>query len=276
MTGPELADAAGLNQATISRIETGNIVPRASTLDKILDALDASRAVRRRLSDHLHSLHSELASWDAVVRSGMRRKQEQVRKIEAESSVLRVFQPAMIPGLLQTADYARQVFQEVGDTHTAQDVEEALAARLDRQKVLLDTTKQFQFVITEGALRWWYCPPELMVAQLRHIASLSRLTNVRLGVIPWTTQVPLVPLNSFVIFDDHLVSVETYANELLLRDPADVSLYQRAFEKLDNCAEHGSKARSIVSRIQGDYRASARASAKSSPDPERSGRPTSI
>jgi transcriptional regulator with XRE-family HTH domain len=259
MTGPEVAEAAGLNQATISRIETGNIVPRASTLTRLLDALKAPKGVRTKLSDHLHALHSELASWDTIVRSGMRKKQEQVRKIEAESSLLRVFQPAMIPGLLQTADYARQVFQEVGATHTAEDVEEALAARLDRQKVLLDTAKQFQFVITEGALRWWYCPPELMVAQLRHIASLSRLTNVRLAVIPWTTQVPLVPLNSFVIFDDRLVSVETYANELLLRDPADLALYQRAFEKLDICAEHGSKARSIVSRIQADYRESARA-----------------
>ncbi|HYR62015.1 MAG TPA: helix-turn-helix transcriptional regulator [Actinomycetota bacterium] len=260
MTGPELADAAGLNQATISRIETGNIVPRASTLTRLLDALEAPKRIRTRLSDDLHSLHSELASWDSIVRSGMRKKQEQVRKIEAESSLLRVFQPAMIPGLLQTADYARRVFQEVGATHTAEDVEEASATRLDRQKVLLDTTKQFKFVITEGALRWWYCPTEVMVAQLRHVASLSRLTNVRLGVIPWTAQVPLVPLNPFAIFDDRLVSVETYANELLLRDPADLALYQLAFEKLDTCAEHGSKARSMVSRIQADYRASARAS----------------
>ncbi|MGH2690787.1 MAG: Scr1 family TA system antitoxin-like transcriptional regulator, partial [Actinomycetota bacterium] len=125
MTGPQLAEAAGLNQATISRIETGTIVPRARTLERLLDALDAPRGVRMKLSDLLHALHSELSSWDSIVRSGMRRKQEQVRKIEAESSVLRVFQPAMIPGLLQTADYARKVFEEVGSTHTADDVEAA-------------------------------------------------------------------------------------------------------------------------------------------------------
>lgn len=263
MTGPELADAAGLNQATISRIETGNIVPKASTLERLLDALNAPRAARRKLSDLLHALNSELSSWESVVRSGMRRKQEQVRKIEAQASVLKVFQPAIIPGLLQTAEYARKVFEEVGLTHGADDVDAALAARLDRQKILLDTTKQFHFVITEGALRWSYAPVEIMLRQLQHIASLSRLNNVHIGVIPWMKKVPLVPLNSFVVFDDRLVTVETYATELLLRDPGDVALYQRTFQKLKECAEHESKARSVVRRVQADYRASVATSTQS-------------
>lgn len=192
------------------------------------------------------------------MRAGMKRKQEQVRRLEARAGEIRVFQPAMIPGLLQTAAYVRHVFREVSEARGATDIDEAVAARIERQKILLDDTKRFGFVVTEGALRWAYVSPEVMAAQLEHMASLSRLANIDLAVIPLMAPVPIVPENPFVIFDSGLVTVETFASELVLRDPHDIALYLRAFETLRTCAIVADAARTLlaeVAEVAEDYRA---------------------
>jgi Domain of unknown function (DUF5753) len=189
------------------------------------------------------------------MRAGMKRKQEQVRRLEAKAGEIRLFQPAMIPGLLQTVAYVRRVFEEVSEAWGASDVDEAVAARIERQKILLDGRKRFAFVVTEGALRWAYASPETMVAQLDHMGSLSRLANIDLAIIPLMAPVPIVPQNPFVIFDEGLVIVETFANELVLRDPHDVALYRRAFETLRSCAIDGDAARALLNKVTDDYRA---------------------
>jgi hypothetical protein len=207
---------------------------------------------------HLRALHTELASWDAVMRGGMKRKQEQIRKLEAAASEIRLFQPAMIPGLAQTADYARRVFKEVSKARGASDVEAAVAARIERQKILLDDTKQFHFLVTEGALRWAFASPATMAAQLEHMASLSRFANIDLAVIPVMTPVPTVAQNPFVISDGTSVRVETLANELVLRDAKDVAVYAETFERLRSCAVDGDAARSLLADVAADYRRLAR------------------
>jgi hypothetical protein len=60
-----------------------------------------------------------------------------------------------------------------------------VAARLARQKIL-DTDREFHFVLTEGTLRWHVGSPRVMVGQVEHLAELLGLPNVRLGIVPWT------------------------------------------------------------------------------------------
>ena len=146
----------------------------------LVDALDAPRSARTKLSHLLHALNSELSSWESVVRSGMRRKQDQVRKIEAQASVLKVFQPAIIPGLLQTADYARKVFEEVGLTHNAKDVEEALAARLGESLVLGVKVASIGAAAGEGGARFVVAPE--IVARVHAFVAPDRDVGRRGGV----------------------------------------------------------------------------------------------
>lgn len=258
LTSVEVARLASVNQGTISRIETGVITPRRRTLERILDGLEAPKRVRTQVLDHLRALQSELASWDAVMRAGMRRKQEQIRRLEAATSEILTFQPAMIPGLLQTSDYVRRVFERVAFERGARNVEEAVQARIERQKILLDDAKRFGFVVTEAALRWAYCSAEVMAAQMAHMASLSRLDNVDLVVIPLMAPVPIIVENPFVLFNRQLVYVETYANELLLRDSQDVAHYVDAYETLRKCGFTGGRARSLLAKVAREYGTRAR------------------
>jgi Domain of unknown function (DUF5753) len=69
-----------------------------------------------------------------------------------------VFQPSLVPGLLQTAEYAQLRLSQWAELNRAGGVKEAVAARMARQEALYDPTKSFSFVLTEGALRARLCP----------------------------------------------------------------------------------------------------------------------
>ena len=117
------------------------------------------------------------------------------------------FLPALITGLLQTPEYMRAAMDTpvepaAGDTATA------IALKLERQAVLYDKSKRFEFLLTESALRWQLCEPSVMAVQLDRLVSLSLLPNIRIGVLPLSTQIADGPYHAFVIYDDHIVTIE--------------------------------------------------------------------
>jgi hypothetical protein len=121
------------------------------------------------------------------MRRGQSPVQADYNQIVAGSSMIRHFEVAYVPGLLQTADYARRVLTEMVDLHAlpVPDVEEAVATRMRRQHLLYDPEKTFEFILAESVLRWMLCPPEAMAAQLDRLQSAMNLPNVRFGIIPF-------------------------------------------------------------------------------------------
>src|SRR5207248_10228208 len=106
----------------------------------------------------------------------------------------------------------------------------------------------------EGALRWRPGPPELMLAQLDRIASVSTLDNVSVDVIPLAVQAVTMLTHAFVIYDgrdeeDTLVSVETIHAQLIVQDPGDVALYRQRWERLAEMALAGDEARAFISEL---------------------------
>lgn len=98
----------------------------------------------------------------------------------------RSYDPSLIPGLLQTADYARSVLTRYSAIHTApKDVEAAVQARMGRQDILTDQGRSFHFLVWEGALRARPCPPAVLSAQLDRIVGRLGPGNVRVGVVPF-------------------------------------------------------------------------------------------
>jgi hypothetical protein len=143
----------------------------------------------------------------------------------------------MVPGLLQIADYARRV---IAMSYRPGDVAAAVAARIERQSVLYDQTKRFEFLLTEGALGW---RPGGMDMRPQHhrLLSIASLPNVGLSVVPHGPgSMPL--LHPFVVFElaaETLVTVETYSAELQVRDAADVARYREVWERLREGAVGG-------------------------------------
>jgi len=190
------------------------------------------------------------AVWrDAYRVSGAGGVQEDILALEARSTRIAEFQPAFMSGLLQTADYAREVLHlpcgplTFGNDET--DVQRAVSARMQRQQALYDTTKHVQIVMLEGALMSRVVPVPVLTAQLIRLIDLAGLPTLKLGIIPFNADVRVWPLSGFRLYDD-LVIVESLLGEQQLSEPEDVSRYASYLELLQETASTGPDAVAII------------------------------
>ena len=246
MTGVDVARRAGMSQPKISKLENGRLMPSVQDVQTLLGVYQARDPERERLLELVARLHATIESNRTILSRGAARRQARLGELEQQATALRYFSPIVIPGLLQTAEYMRRVFSlDLSGTELARTV----AARQERQQILYDTTKTFTFVITEAALRWRFCPEDVMAAQASHIASLATLTNVEIGVIFLGAPVGDLPLHGYQIFDERLVSVELEHAVVTVADPRDIVIYLRLFAKMSEAAEFGQSARSRLAEI---------------------------
>jgi hypothetical protein len=173
-----------------------------------------------------------------------------------ESESIRNFESVFVPGLLQTPEYARYRLAEgLEGIGAADDVDEAVAARMQRQQVLYRPGRRFQFVITEAVLRYRLCPPEVLAGQLDRLVALSTLTTIRFGVIPFERTLPVAPVHGFHVYDDRVVQVEHLTAELKLTQPSEIAAYVTFFDRLANVACYGADARAVIVRALADLQA---------------------
>ncbi|WP_318842998.1 DUF5753 domain-containing protein [Myceligenerans pegani] len=152
----------------------------------------------------------------------------------------------IVPGLLQTPGYAAAIMERVSRTWGRTDIAEAVAARMRRQEILRDTSKQFRIVITEAVLLYNLCPPDEMAGQIERLREATTLPNVRLGIIPFDQPMIVTPKHPFGIHDDRLVVVETVSALLQLTQSDEVEAYATAFDALERSAVHGERARAVL------------------------------
>ena len=254
LTGTGLAEVLGWAQSKVSRIETGKQTTTTTTTTGDVRAWAAAvRAPPGLVEDlvaDLRSLRVEHAAWHRQLRTGHAPRQRALIALEAAARLDRTFQPLFIPGLLQTAEYARYVLTGLTRLReTPNDVELAVRLRMKRQEVLYDPDKRFRFLLTEAALRNLVGPAATQRRQLDRLLMLGGLDTVELAVIPFGIQLPVVMHHAFSIEDEDLVLVETFSAELSLRDRDDVALYGQVFELLWDVAHHGEAAIEIVTRV---------------------------
>lgn len=221
-------------------------------VERWADATGADAHAKRTLVELCERSQTESRSWRALHRRSFRRHQEELQRLERQATTIRLFQPNVVPGLLQTAEYARHVLQ--AGSYGSDNLADAVAARVERQAALYDQSKQFAFVITEGALRWRLCPVPAHLAQLDRVSSLSTLMNVRVGIVSWSAYVPNRPANMFMALDDEAVLVETMHGEAMLKERQQIDAYLAAFDALDSFAQHDDEARVTLNRIAADLR----------------------
>jgi transcriptional regulator with XRE-family HTH domain len=246
-----VARSAVMSPSKLSRIETGRLPPSADDVDRILTAIGVSAEVKAEYMEAARAVATEATAWRLIQRAGLHRAQQHLRDIEARMTLLRLFQPALVPGLLQTPEYMRAVLSRHEDL-SEETVRRTMSARLERQEVLYDETKRLRFVITESVLRWLIVPPPVMAGQLDRLASVSRLPNVDLRVVPMAGRKHDVPSHAFVIRDDRAVTVETVHAEVVVTDPRDVALYVSKFNGFAQDALEGDGLTALLERMRDD------------------------
>jgi transcriptional regulator with XRE-family HTH domain len=252
ITGRELAESLSWPASKVSKLENGRQTPSVQDI-RDWTRITGSEAETEGLLASLHTLEIQHAEWQSQLRGGLRPHQQQLAEIDAKTSSFRVFDPATIPGILQTAEYARARFAEGATLFgTPNDIDYAVRARMQRQELLYRRDKQFHFVITEATLRYRRSALEVHLAQLDRLMSLSALPNVKLGIIGFETQFVVGPWHAFWLRDQRRVTVETFSAELNLSQPQEIELYSRIFEKMAAIASYGRTARAVITRVIDD------------------------
>ncbi|WP_410613962.1 helix-turn-helix domain-containing protein [Amycolatopsis sp. lyj-109] len=249
LSGKDLAESLSWVGSKVSKIENGKQTP---TDDDIKDWVRATKAEDQTASllAALHNLELQHAEWQRVLKAGMTAHQTSLVQRDEQTKLYRGFENTFVPGLLQTAEYARARFADAIMMHQVpNDINEAVKTRMQRQEMLYRPDKRFHFVVTEAVLRYRLVAPDIMFGQLDRLMAISSMRNLKLGVIGFGTRYVTDPRHGFWLLDNDLVRVETYSAELNLRQPEEIELYSGIFDQLAAVASYGGEARAIISRV---------------------------
>jgi transcriptional regulator with XRE-family HTH domain len=235
----------------VSKIENGRQVPTADIIRAWAEATGQTEEAGELL-DLLADLRAVHIRRRRMLRHGEAPLQKDYDQRTRAASQVRNFEVACIPGLLQTSAYARSLITQVAAVFGITDVDAAVQARMRRQDVLLyDSSRAFEFVFTEAALRILPCPRHVMLGQLDRLLSLS-MDNVTLGIIPFGAELAITPVNGFLLLDDQL-TVETYGWEDQEHDE-ESAIHRRIFDMLMGDALTGDEARRLIASAAEDLR----------------------
>ncbi|MFE9243068.1 helix-turn-helix domain-containing protein [Nocardiopsis sp. NPDC006938] len=248
MSGVLVAERLGWSQSKVSKLETGKVTPSLEDVRKLVDLYRVGQQKRDALETATADLNDRYRSLRMLRKRGLEQEQQGIKRVESSTTLLRVFEPSTIPGLLQTAEYAREVFSRPL-SGAGVDVPGAVVARIDRQSVLFRPERRFHFVVTEAALRWRMGGSSTMTAQMDRLATLSTLSNVRLGLLPWRVEVAEFPNNGFDIRDDREVAVENFTTHRVLTDHRDIDFHLRIFQLFANAAIYDDEARTFLADL---------------------------
>ncbi|MFE1773556.1 helix-turn-helix domain-containing protein [Streptomyces sp. NPDC059008] len=176
--------------------------------------------------------------------------------LEEAASVIRTYEVQFVPGLLQTADYARAVAQLGHPRSTPEEIERRVQLRVHRQELLtVPDAPRVWAVLDEAALRRPLGGPEVMAGQLRHLLKLAELPNVTLQIAPFSlgglaaAGGPITILRFLEPDLPDIVYLEQLTSALYLDKRDDVDHYLAVMDRLSAQSESPRESLAMLERI---------------------------
>jgi transcriptional regulator with XRE-family HTH domain len=247
LTARALSAAAGWHEAKTSRIESAKKAPSEDDIRAWCRVCGAQRAIPDLIAAS-RSADSMYIEWRRLQPAGMRRDQENRLPVHERTKVLKAYVGTVVPGFLQTPEYATALLSAIRDFHgTPDDVADAVAVRMQRRRLVRSGSHRYAAIVEEAVLRQVIGDAEIMAGQLGYLLEATSFAGLSLGVIPFAvTGRPVWPLEAFTVFDDARVCVELLSAQVTVTTPSEIVLYARAFEKLSGLAVYGDQARARI------------------------------
>lgn len=256
----EAVEVLGNRATKLSRLENGLSSVRPLDIRVLCEALGATRE-ETAWAVETARFCNQRSRWSGY-RSTYNKSYRMAVDLEQDASIVNHYQSEIVPGLLQTEDYMRVVFES--DPLSRDKVDEGVKARLERQQVLTKSNApQFEFVLSESALVRMVGDEVIMRAQLRHIARVADLSNVHLRVLPFRTRsYPPASICPFAIFTipSHgsavplqCVYVEDYDHGRYRDDHDSIDTYNDMWRRFVGASLELVESREMVLRLAGSY-----------------------
>jgi transcriptional regulator with XRE-family HTH domain len=233
LSGEEAASALGWSQPKVSRIEAGRTAFTLRDVSRLLALYGVADDVRAEL---LAATSEDVGEGAWVVRAGgFPRRQGAIASLEAGTKLIRQYQPLLVPGLLQTSEYALAVARAVG----VMDPEEVVRSRLNRQAAVFRKGGPRYEVVVEGtALLVRVGSPAVMRRQLLALADQATRPGLVLRVVRLGTEHRVLSTSPFTIFEfrapesPRVAWMEMPTGDVYFSDAADVEQYDVVFDGL--------------------------------------------
>lgn len=260
---PEVANRLGISRTSVGHLETARNLPSPAVLEILLDFYgtperlpDFSKLIEaaRKGRNWWEHLAGVVPSWFDLYLG-----------LEAGAAELSIFDSYLVPGLLQTADYAEAVFRSDGDL-TDEQVRQRVELRQGRQAVLEqgddNEPARVCAVLDESVLLRQRGTSEVMAQQLDHLLEMSERPRVELLVLPLNAGAHVAQQGSFQILkfpsefvgDPGVVYLELLVEGRYYEDPDDIALYERAMNDLRVRASTPEESRTILHRAMKEVR----------------------
>ena len=242
LTARALAAATGQHYTRVSKIEHGVQPPSDDDIRDWCRACGAEEQVPDLIAT-ARVVESAYLEFRRQARAGMKRVLgAHTVPLYERTSRFRIYEHNVIPGLFQTAAYCAAMLSFwIGFLDVPGDLDAAVAARMERQKVIFDAGKRFEVVLEEQALRTWFGTAEVQAGQLGRLLEMMAVPTVSLGIIPLMTERTAVASAGFWVFDDSLVALETPTASIEVTRPQEIELYARMFGHLRASAVFGAR-----------------------------------
>jgi transcriptional regulator with XRE-family HTH domain len=249
-TVEHVAERLEFSASKVSRLETGQRGASARDIRDLCDLYEVGETLRQQLTD--------------LAAEGKQRGWWQPRNLpystyvglEADAVSISDFGLGLVPGLLQTPDYARAVLRAIHPPLQAEIIEQRLAGRMERQRLLTSpNAPKFDAIIDEAVLHRVAGSRSVMHSQLQHLLSVSELPNVDIRVLPYAAGVLPVPNNKFIILSFEqptvpgVVFIEGLTGDLYLGQADGLSDYEEAFRAMRLMAATPEDSRAIIVAI---------------------------
>lgn len=246
----DVARAIGVSESKISRMETGRRGLYADDVAAILGYLQAPPKLRQELvalvrageNRNWHAIHGKLPGhWRDLI------------EFEAQASAIYNYEPLVIPGLAQTADYARTVMRGVNDKLTDAELDSLVAIRMGRQMILGRT--EVHLAVDETVLRRHLGAPLMMRTQLQHLLTLAGRPNISIRVVPFDAEAHPGLSGPFVRLDfadqPSLVYVESRSTSAFLEEEAYLDNARLVWQRLSALALPPEESIGLIAKLVG-------------------------
>jgi transcriptional regulator with XRE-family HTH domain len=246
LTGRELSARCGWHPAKTTRLQKGEAAPTDADIRTWCAACGADGQADDLIAT-ARAVDSMYMEWRRLHGTGMRRVQEDFYALYERTRVCRAYLSNVPPGFFQTPAFATALMEQITAFQgTPNDVAEAVAARVARSRFLYEGGRRFVVLMEESVLRFRTADPDAMRGQLRHLLAVMPLASVSLGIIPFTAQRTVWPLEAFYLHDDFQAVVETLTAEINVTQPRELADYAKAFAGLAEMAVYGDAARALI------------------------------
>ncbi|MFG2671346.1 helix-turn-helix domain-containing protein [Streptomyces sp. NPDC048445] len=246
LTGTQLAERLGWPHSKVYKLEGGRQTATTDDLRAWASGVGQPQ-VFAELDARLKGFESHIRSWRRQLAAGHRPVQDSWNLEVDRSRAIRAWEESVVPGMLQTADYARAIFVRYAELYgSTRDTEDAVRARMRRQEWLYTPGRRFHALV---------CSPSVLTAQLDRLAGMVGMDTVELGIVPLGASLRIPAANGFWVLDKRLVIAEDWHAELWLDDTDLVTTYLKAWNTLRESAVYGADAQNVILRVQRSVRA---------------------